>query len=220
MRESDADRDGFPNVQESLAGTDPLDPLSHPSLNVVSPAANSIAPSWTSAVGTLRFAGVERSLLLAIFPHISATARCKGRTATFLPARVCSFAFRPVINRAKTLSYYREKFILGFNPTSGTPIALSDRHATDYRRHRTQRFECGYGQRNQTGDERTLAGTGRDRVSPFRRRIEAAHGPFHDWRHGHTRHRLFVRQCHREFSFHPSRGARGLDGISTDSGCK
>jgi uncharacterized protein (DUF1800 family) len=60
---ADSDLDGFTNFQESLAATDPSNPLSHPSIAIMSPIANTIATSWPSAVGKLYDLQVSNNLV-------------------------------------------------------------------------------------------------------------------------------------------------------------
>ena len=60
---ADSDGDGFTNFQEALAATDPFNPLSHPSISIMSPAANSIVTSWPSAVGKLYDLQVSNNLI-------------------------------------------------------------------------------------------------------------------------------------------------------------
>ena len=130
---ADDDRDGFTNFQESLAATDPLNPLSHPSLNIMSPAANSIATSWPSAVGKLYDLQVSNNLAAwqssATFVGDgsvqSALSQLSGQLSLFFRISISD-----QVSENPQLTNW-EKLILGFDPSS----AHTDRYdQTDLQR--------------------------------------------------------------------------------------
>ncbi len=130
---ADDDRDGFTNFQESLAATDPLNPLSHPSLNIMSPAANSIATSWPSAVGKLYDLQVSNNLVAwqssATFVGDgsvqSALSQLSGQLSLFFRISISD-----QVSENPQLTNW-EKLILGFDPSS----AHTDRYdQTDLQR--------------------------------------------------------------------------------------
>ena len=117
---ADSDSDGFTNFQESLAATDPLNPLSHPSLNIMSPASGSIITSWPSALGKLYGLQVSNNLtnwqtsttFVGDGSLQSALSQLSGELSLFF--RV-SISDQPSENPQLT-SW--EKLILGFDPNS------------------------------------------------------------------------------------------------------
>ena len=130
---ADDDRDGFTNFQESLAATDPLDPLSHPSLNIMSPAADSIATSWPSAVGKLYDLQVSNNLAAW---QSSATFVGDGSVQSALsqlsgqPSLFFRISISDQVSENPQLTNW-EKLILGFDPGS----AHTDRYdQTDLQR--------------------------------------------------------------------------------------
>ncbi len=130
---ADSDGDGFTNFQESLAATDPLNPLSHPSIKIMPPAANAIVTSWPSAVGKLYDLQVSNNLatwqssttFVGDGSVQSAFSQLSGQLNLFFRVSVSD---QPSENPQLT---NWEKLILGFDPTS----AHTDRYdQTDLQR--------------------------------------------------------------------------------------
>jgi uncharacterized protein (DUF1800 family) len=130
---SDSDGDAFTNFQESLAATDPLNPLSRPSLNIMAPAGNAIATSWRSAVGKLYDLQVSNDLIawqssttfVGDGSVQTALSQLSGQLALFFHL---SISDQP--SESPQLSSW-EKLVLGFDPAS----AHTDRYdQTDLQR--------------------------------------------------------------------------------------
>ena len=117
---TDSDGDGFSNFQESLAATDPLNPLSHPSLDIMAPVNGSIVTSWPSAPGKLY--GVQVSNNLTNW-QTSTTFTGDGSLQSALSQVLgqLSLFFRISISDQASenpqLTSW-EKLILGFDPNS------------------------------------------------------------------------------------------------------
>ena len=117
---ADSDLDGFTNFQEALAATDPFNPLSHPSINIMSPAANSIVTSWPSAIGKLYDLQVSNNLTAW---QSSATFVGDGSVQSALSqlSGQLSLLFRISIGDQASenpqLTKW-EKLVLGFDPDS------------------------------------------------------------------------------------------------------
>ena len=117
---TDSDFDGFTNFQEALAATDPFNALSHPSISIMSPAANSIVTSWPSAVGKLYDLQMSTSLIAW---QSSATFVGDGSVQSALSqlSGELSLLFRISISDQPSenpqLTKW-EKLVLGFDPNS------------------------------------------------------------------------------------------------------
>ena len=117
---ADSDSDGFTNFQESLAATDPLNALSHPSITIMSPSANSIVTSWPSALGKLYDLQMSNDLMAwqssATFVGDgsvqSALSQLSGQLSLFFHI---SISDQPSENPQLTKW---EKLVLGFDPNS------------------------------------------------------------------------------------------------------
>jgi uncharacterized protein (DUF1800 family) len=116
----DSDSDGFTNFQEALAATDPFNPLSHPSINIMSPSVNSIVTSWPSAVGKLYDLQISNNLIAwqssATFVGDgsvqSALSQLSGQLSLYFHI---SISDQPSENPQLT---QWEKLVLGFDPNS------------------------------------------------------------------------------------------------------
>lgn len=116
----DSDNDGFSNFQESLAATDPLNPLSHPALDIMRPANGAVITSWLSAPGKVY--GLQVSNDLASWQTSttfvgdglvqSALSQLAGELSLFFRVSITD---QPSENPQLT-SW--EKLILGFDPNS------------------------------------------------------------------------------------------------------
>ena len=130
---ADPDGDGFTNLQESLAGTDPFDARSHPDLTIMSPAANSVMASWPSVPGKLYDLQSSSDLMAW---QSSAVLTGDGTVQSILTDLAnqqlvffrISISDQPSENPQLTVW---EILILGFDPTS----AHTDRYdQTDFQR--------------------------------------------------------------------------------------
>ena len=130
---ADSDADGFTNFQESLAATDPLNALSHPSIAIMPPAANSIVTSWPSAVGKLYDLQMSNDLVawqssttfVGDGSVQSAFSQLSGQLSLFFRISISDQS-----SENPQLTNW-EKLVLGFDPTS----AHSDRYdQTDLQR--------------------------------------------------------------------------------------
>jgi uncharacterized protein (DUF1800 family) len=117
---ADSDNDGFSNFQESLAATDPLNALSHPSVDIMHPANGAIVTSWLSAPGKLY--GLQMSNDLANW-QTSTTFVGDGSVQNALsqlsgePALFFRVSITDQPSEDPQLTSW-EKLILGFDPNS------------------------------------------------------------------------------------------------------
>ena len=117
---ADSDGDGFSNFQESLAATDPLNPLSHPSLDIMAPVNGSIVTSWPSAPGKLYGVQVSNNLtnwqtsttFIGDGSLQSALSQVLGQLSLFFRISISDQA-----SENPQLTSW-EKLILGFDPNS------------------------------------------------------------------------------------------------------
>ena len=132
----DEDGDGFTNAQESAAGTDPFDPLSHPPFLAIAPWSGSLARfDWDSVTGK-RYQLISRTNV-AFGPwttNLSLVASGGTEAASLSSTNGPARFFRLVVDDTDSdgdgLTDWEER-ALGFNPTS----AHSDRQdALDYLR--------------------------------------------------------------------------------------
>ncbi len=129
----DTDGDGFTNTQEALAGTDPFDAKSHPTLSFAFAGTNSTQANWNSVIGKLYTVQSSSDLAAwqteqAIVGNGQAESFLKslaGRTQLFLRSLTSDQA-----SENPSLSTW-EKRVLGFSATS----AHTDRYdSTDLSR--------------------------------------------------------------------------------------
>ena len=116
----DTDGDGFLNVREALAGTDPFDPQSHPTISIVPAGTNSLLTTWNSSAGKLY--DLQESSDLASWQTVQTTLG-NGGTQSFLAslAGETNLFFHLLTSDQASenvqLSIW-EKVSLGFSPTS------------------------------------------------------------------------------------------------------
>ncbi len=212
----DTDGDGFLNVQEALAGTDPFDLKSHPTISIVPAGTNSLLTTWNSAAGKLY--DLQKSDDLASWQTVQ-TMLGNGGTQSFLTSLAGEtnlfFHLRTSDQPSENaqLSTW-EKVTLGFSATSA--------HTDRFDQTDISRIIAGiapnaanrdHGQCDQTGDERALARTWRDCLSACRWRIAAADDSIHSRRDGDGRNRLHPHARDRQFDLPARRGARSLAGV-------
>jgi uncharacterized protein (DUF1800 family) len=118
----DADADGWTNAQESTAGTNPLDPHSHPSLALQPAAGGTFVASWTGLAG--KKYGLRQSLDLSAGSWTPASADLFGAGSLLQMAIIPNGAprafFRVEIGDrdldGDTISDW-EELAVGFDPT-------------------------------------------------------------------------------------------------------
>ncbi len=130
----DTDGDGFSNLQESIAGTNPFDPGSHPDLRFDAFSTSSVTLSWDSVAGK-RYTIQARSMLPGgAWTNEAQMVASDLLSKTNLDGQAGAKFYRLAISEADSdadgVTDYEEK-VLGFNPAS----QHSDRYdQTDYAR--------------------------------------------------------------------------------------